>query len=646
MVSVFFGEQEIAAIRERLARHHWARQVLERLRLGLETEREALLAGRGPRGRSLGQAFLELALCSRLLPGWHGEAARTLLRVNDAPGKWLGKQTLDFCLAFDFLPALGEPLRGQVSERLLLPLAERLMQQRRGGSNHQTTYNLGLLSLGLLTGRRDCIARVTADPALGCPYHLAHGVHPDGFWYEQSHASYHLGTLERFLRTRWIADRHEIPLGGDEVIRRMLDTMPAMALPGGVLPLLGDVAGDDQPTLFRTSLLELAYAMYALPWIAWALRRTARDDLWSLLVGRELGPAEAPPPQSVLFPQTGLCVLKHGRRDGYWDGQGAGVSVTFGPHGDWHGHAGKLALEYRHHRHYLIRDHGHSGNYDHPIHRLWYMSTLAHSTVVLDERNQSFTWTHDRPERERAESGVCHAHFFNDAVSACTVSADFAYPGCRLRRTVFLTATYLLDLMECDSLDGAEHTFDWVLHTGGTLRSDLPFGPAALACHNKGAIPTPPNHPYSPGAQAPSSYDYIREVEALTTADRWSIAVMDCRWAADVWKITGQAMRLTMLGEPGTTVYKGVCPAAARDVYDPVILVRRRTRQTVFIALHVPGEQSLDVAGLTVAAGCIACRVSGPGTGSDLLVKRDTADPAVIAGRAVSGKLAYCPEST
>jgi hypothetical protein len=500
---------------------------------------------------NLGTLLLQLALCSRLLDGWHRQAAENILKNLEDPAPFLFKQGFELCLALDFLPDLDQSVRERLDTRILLPVGEKFMEEHRGGGNIQTTYNLTLLCVGLLTGRRDFVERVTSDPERGYPYQLANSVDADGFWFEQSHVSYHSGSIERFLRLRWMTRRHGPDLGGDDTIQRMLDTFPGMALQGGMLPLIGEVSGDSRPTLYR-EWFELAYAMYEAPWIGWALGRMPRNGIWSVMVGRELGAADPPEPRSRLFPSTGLCVLKSGERDTYWDGKGSGATITFGPHGDWHGHAGKLGIEYRCNDRYLVRDHGHGGGYAHPIHRMWYMTTLAHSTVVLDERNQHFTWCNGRPERQRRETGLCHAHLFRDDVSACTVSADFAYPGCRLKRTLFLTADYLLDIFECAATDGAEHTFDWVLHTGGRIQTGLPFVHGSLECRNKGAsVPSPEGQPYSPGSTAPASYDYIREIEVLDTADRWSLDIMNAKWAADVWKIQDRAMRVTMLGESG-----------------------------------------------------------------------------------------------
>lgn len=534
----------------------------------------------------------------------------------------------ELCMGLDFLDGLADDLRARLHERVLLPIAQRLEDIHRGGSNWQTNTNLGLLCIGLATGRREWLHALTDDPERSFAYHLANSVHPDGFWYEQSPASYHIGTIVRLLRTRWIADRNGITLGGDDTLRKMIDTVVEMALPGGVLPLIGDVHGERLPTPERhLAFLELAYAMYGTPWIGWLLSRTDREDTWSMLVGRQIDAIQAPTTRSRLFEPAGLCLLKQGGAKDYWEGKGAGVSVTFGPHGDWHGHPGKLGIEYRRDNHYLVRDHGHGGGYGLPIHRQWFAATLAHSTVVVDGQNQAFTLTHDRSELERNERGACHAHLFRDDVSACTVSADFAYPGCRLRRTLCLTAAYLIDIMECAGLDGTDHTFDWVLHTGGTIQTDLPFAPGSLAFFAHG-------------------YDYIREVEAYHTADRWKLDVMDCTWSDSSPVITGKAMRLAMLGELGTTVLKGVCPAAAPHTYEPVVIVRRRARSTVFMAIHVPGDEELDFECLLNDAGTIACRVKAPEAASGVLIKQDTENTIEVDGITFGGWLGFFhPES-
>jgi len=644
MTSIVLGPQEIDAISERVAKHDWARRSLERIHHELGFDRESLLApgARPASGRGPGTTFFELGLCSRLYNEWHREAAENMLRTNHDLRSWKFKQTIDFCMGFDFLEDLDGDLREEIVQQGLIPTGQHLLTLNRRGSNHQSTFNLALLCLHILTGRTDFLERVTSDPERSYPYQLANGVFPDGFWYEQSHASYHGGSIDRFLKMQWIGKRNGIDFGGDEVVQKMLETMPGMALPGGKIPLIGDGhAAEGQPRI-SSKLFELAYALYRTPWIGWMLNHFERGGLWSLLIGQDVDHVEEPVVRSQCFESAGLCVLKQGSGDAYWNGTGLGATITFGPHGDWHGHASKLGLEYVYNNNYLIRDHGHSGGYSHPIHRLWFMATHAHSTVALDGRNQAFTWSHDRPELERNETGVCHAQLFRDDVSACSVSADFAYPGCHLQRTLFLAEHYLLDIFECESLDDTEHTFDWLLHTGGILQSELPFKRGIIPeVENPPEIVRPADKGYACGDSAPLAYDYIREVELLTTAGDWKVNAMNAKWNADYWKVGEQAMQLTMLGADGTTVYKGVCPAAAKDIYDPVIVVRRRARQTTFIALHVPGERRLKLECLRQDSGTIVCRVGEEGGATDVLVKQNTREAIEVEGQKISEMLAF-----
>src|SRR5690606_16783603 len=111
--------------------------------------------------------------------------------------------------------------------------------------------------------------------------------------------------------------------------------------------------------------------------------------------------------------------------------------------------------------------------------------------------------------------------------------------------------------------------------------------------------------------------------------------------AADIWKTQDRALRVTMLCGPHTTVYKGVCPATPADVYNPVILVRRRTHRTAFIALHVPGERELDLECLRNEAGTIICQVSGNAAEPDILVKQETATRVEVNGRTYDGLLDF-----
>jgi hypothetical protein len=268
-----------------------------------------------------------------------------------------------------------------------------------------------------------------------------------------------------------------------------------------------------------------------------------------------------------------------------------------------------------------VRDRGIGSGYALPMHRGWFATSAAHSTVVVDGRNQTFTRTNDRPELEKDERGVCHAQHLGPEVSACTVSADFAYPGCRCRRTLFLTADYLLDLFECRALDGRPRTFDWFCHTEGLADLSLPVAPRPLDFASDG-------------------YDYIRRAEAGETDGDWRADVRHCGYCDSEAAPGAAAMSLHMAGAPGTTVFRAWCPAPERDRWSPVLIARRRTAQTLFAALYVPAPAAMTLRCEGQGDGAWVCRVRGAGF-EDTAVKQDRPREIQAAGWRTGDALGY-----
>ena len=101
-------------------------------------------------------------------------------------------------------------------------------------------------------------------------------------------------------------------------------------------------------------------------------------------------------------------------------------------------------------------------------------------------------------------------------------------------------------------------------------------------------------------------------------------------------------MRLSMLGAPGTIVFKGVCPGGERDQYEPLVIVRRRGPHATFIALYAPRCAELTLSGEVDPTGAIVCRVVCDGAFTDVLMKQDAAqNVALDNGVSSSAPLAY-----
>ena len=178
-------------------------------------------------------------------------------------------------------------------------------------------------------------------------------------------------------------------------------------------------------------------------------------------------------------------------RDGA-DGEGGGLGflrvgegenqtvalMKYGVHGLGHGHFDKLGLILWDQNRDVLADYGfarfvnvepkYGGRYL-PENNTWAKQTLAHNTVVVDDRSQN--------DGDRREADAMHAdrHFFDgdgsDGVQSVSATASGYYPGVDMQRTVLLVEDeafehpILIDLFRL-AAEG-EHQYDYPLHYDG-----------------------------------------------------------------------------------------------------------------------------------------------------------------------------------
>jgi hypothetical protein len=183
-------------------------------------------------------------------------------------------------------------------------------------------------------------------------------------------------------------------------------------------------------------------------------------------------------------------------------------------------------------------------NYGVPLHQEWYRSTVAHNTVSVDSQLQKNA--DGRLEHWAAEAGA----------TTISASADGAYPGVSLRRTVRLAEGRIEDRFECRS--GAEHVYDWAFHAPGRLTCSLPA------------------EPQTGPLGAASGYQHITQVRHARTGEPWWV-----RWEQD-----GTQLTLRMDAAPGTEIFTGTGPGRNPSDRVPCVVVRRRGRETEFRAVH------------------------------------------------------------
>jgi MYXO-CTERM domain-containing protein len=227
------------------------------------------------------------------------------------------------------------------------------------------------------------------------------------------------------------------------------------SMPNGDLPAFND--STTTSLLGEERLFEIALKRWNDPTFAAALQGSnrGRDALFS---GVETVPkASSIKLQSALFPSAGYGVLRAGD-----DKLRTYLALDFGPHGGGHGHYDKLGFVYYARQSVLAIDPG-TQPYAAPTHATWDKMTIAHNTVVVDEKTQA------------EATGNLHQFLATPVVSVVSADAGKAYTTAKLLRTMLSTPEYVVDRFHTSSTDTADHKFDYILHAPGKSTSALPL---------------------------------------------------------------------------------------------------------------------------------------------------------------------------
>jgi len=141
---------------------------------------------------------------------------------------------------------------------------------------------------------------------------------------------------------------------------------------------------------------------------------------------------------------------------------------------------------------------------------------------------------------------------------------DWAYGGVHYKRTLALSGDLLTDEFEVSSKD--IHTYDYILHGRGVVE----------------AISLEMERTRFPQRQG--GYEYLVNVCRARCDDDWVIVFKDGGWPDGRFEATGKELEVKMKKEKGTEIYTGYSPSHLRGVNIPFVLVRRKTKNTVFCA--------------------------------------------------------------
>ena len=266
----------------------------------------------------------------------------------------------------------------------------------------------------------------------------------DGVHFERS-TCYHRYTVETYQQFLLLAARNRVPVPADvgDHVRRMVDFMLAVRRPDGGLPEIGDADGGRLlPVVERgqcdpRGAFAVGAAMFGRGDLAEAAECMAPEVPW--LMGAEgvraFAAATPSKPAGVLsrmFPSGGYAVMRTG-----WERDAHQMVVDVGPLGcsfsAGHGHADLLSIQCSAFGEPVLVD---AGTYCYTPETEWrsyFRGTAAHSTVMIDGRDQVET---EGPFGWRGRPHV-HIHEWRSNAECDFVDASHdGYDGITHRRRV------------------------------------------------------------------------------------------------------------------------------------------------------------------------------------------------------------------
>jgi len=441
-----------------------------------------------------------------------------------------------------------------VEERLLRPALDETVLNRSAQPvihNIQCHRNSAVGLVGLLLGDRPLIAQAIDGPS-GYRANMAQGVQADGVWFEGAWG-YHFFTIRGLWPLVEAARNCGLDLYGPE-FKRLFDAPLRLATPGFRLPAFndsGEVALDNSASYY-----ELAFARYQDPAYAALLASGKRDSELALWFGGDTLPSGDLPARGCRnAAASGYAILQRGAgREATW------LCVKYGPHGGGHGHPDKNSFVLYARGQAIMPDSG-SHAYGSPLHRGWDKTTLAHSTLVVDEKSQA------------QATGKCLAFGSDQDVDYAMTDAGPIYPGVRFVRTAALLDADLVVFVDQVAAD-SPRTLD-------------------LACHHNGRwLDLPPGEAFS--APQGAGYGFLQEAASRSSSGAAELVLE----LAD-----GSRSRLTLAGGEPTERITATRVGADTEHRVPVAIFRRVAQRTAFVwAVSLDAEPvQVEVTSSTVA---------------------------------------------
>ena len=267
--------------------------------------------------------------------------------------------------------------RDSIERDLLRAAADVIARNNAGVSNWQSWHNAAIGAVGFALDDAALIEKAIEGPG-GFHFQMRESVLGDGAWYEGAWG-YHFYALDPLCQLAEMAARNGLDLYAAMPLRRMFEAPLRVAMPDFSLPPFNDSAAVNLAASYDR-LYEIAWQRYNDPAFAAVPGRRARGREALFWGAASLPESPSPAPASAVYEDSGNAVLRAGA-DHY-------LALKFGPHGGWHGHYDKLGFVSYARGAAMAVDPG-TQSYAAPTHETWDKVTLAHNTVVVDEKTQA-----------------------------------------------------------------------------------------------------------------------------------------------------------------------------------------------------------------------------------------------------------------
>ena len=434
-----------------------------------------------------------------------------------------------------------------IVDQLLRPIADtlssahdNLINQNRLDSNYTAWLLAGLGQLAFALDDKDLIGRVTSDK-IGFPAHIDCAIFADGMEHEATPYYHNFVSLaysllaESFLLND--VNLYEVSGSKGQTIDSLWNALAQISYADGSIPDANDGSYwvDSIYDIEICDVYEMAFARTGKPLYGWLAkqayqRRGVRRDRWTTLLfaNDDLPNNNIEYEKVTILPDSGMIVAR--------PSSDLQLFIPYGAYAGSHSHYDRLALTVRP----FSRDAG-TTLYGIEERVTWYQQTLAHNTVVVDEKSQ----------------GEGSASLIDQTSDSLSLRSDTLYDGVSQERRVQWTENCIDDTFSLKS--ETSHQYDWLFHSDGQW-----------IIQGESTIPLAGTY----SDDAPGSYvNFEATIEALTTV------TLQTSYEGKVYQLTlnsSQPMQIILANCPGNSYN----PPHRRHL----IIARTQTNQVKFQA--------------------------------------------------------------